>query len=747
MPITTEKNTDKLHEFSVIKELNEAAGKSPDSDDLLNVTLEKAMAASRAQIGSVLMLESEKRRFRIAASRSLGSGPRRNSYIKINESFGQHVVSKKEHLLVQDIENDSRTRKSNDPKYGPPSFLSMPILAGEDLLAVMNLSHKENKKVFDSRDARNLSIMTGELGLALENAKLHSRVEECMKDIQECNEQLSCSNEKLQKEITKRKSAEKAVRESESLFKSLGENAPDIIYILNMEGLLTYVNPAWERILGHKKEKVIGKYLVDYARKEDAKGYFRTFERIRDREETIADATLSLLDSEGSIRLFKASCSPNFNSEGEIIGVVGVLKDITQQRQLEVQLQQSQKMEAIGTLAGGITHDFNNILGAILGYTELAILDSKNESKIGQHLEKIQEAGHRARDLVNQILAFSRQTKQKRFPLQLSSIVKEALKMIRASLPSTIEIRQNIQADQSTVEADPTQIHQVLMNLCTNAAHAMQENGGILEIGIQNMDFGICSADFEKGKKMSTSVGHTSDSKGRANQISESQIDYLDILPGPYLKLTVRDTGIGITQDILSRIFDPYFTTKEKAHGTGLGLSVVHGIIKSHGGSITVESEPGQGTTFHVYLPRIEYSKETADRMAASHYEWVPTGHERILFVDDEQALVDIGRQMLEHLGYKLVTRTSSVEALELFRAEPDAFDLVITDMTMPNMTGEKLAKAMMKIRPDIPIILCTGFSERITEKNAEEIGIKKLAMKPLVMLDLAKSIRTALET
>jgi PAS domain S-box-containing protein len=590
-----------------------------------------------------------------------------------------------------------------------------------------------------------LSIMIAKLDLALENTRLHSSAAEWMKKIQACNEKLSWSNKKIREEIIKRKSEEEAVTESEGLFKSLGENAPDIIYTLNLDGLLTYVNPAWERILCHKREEVIGKHLLDYVRKEDAKGYLRTFKLIRDREEKIGDATVSLLDKDGSVRLFKASCSPNFDSEGKMIGVVGVLKDITQERQLEVQLQQSQKMEAIGTLAGGITHDFNNILGAILGYTDLAILESNDESKIRQHLEKIQEAGHRARNLVNQILAFSRQTKQERLPVQLSSIVNEALKMLRASLPSTIEIRRDIQPDQGTVEADPTQIHQVLMNLCTNAAHAMQENGGILEIGIHNMDFGLCGADYEKDEKNTTLEGHASDSMGQANQISESQIEYLDILPGPYLKLTVRDTGIGMTPDVLGRIFDPYFTTREKAQGTGLGLSVVHGIIKSHGGSITVESEPGQGTTFHVYLPRMEYSKETADKMAASPYEGMPTGHERILFVDDEEALVDIGRQMLEHLGYELVTRTSSIEALEFFKAEPDKFDLVITDMTMPNMTGEKLARAMMKIRPDIPIILCTGFSERISDENAWKIGIRKLAMKPLLMRYLAEAIREVL--
>ena len=404
MLMNMKNDTVKLYELSVIKELNEAVSKSLDSDDLLDVTLEKAMALSRAQIGSVLMLESEKGRFRVAASRSLGSGPRKNSYIKINESLGQHVVSKKEPLLVQDIENASRTRKSNDPKYGPPSFLSMPILAGETLLAVMNLSHKDTNQVFDSNDERNLSIMTGEVGLALENARLHSSVQECMKNIKECNEKLSCSNEQLQQEVTKREKAEKAVMESEGLFKSLSENAPDIIYILNVDGLFTYVNPAWERILGHKREEVIGKCFVDFTGKEDAKEYFGTFELMRHRKETVRDMTVSLIHRDGSDRFFDISCSPNVNVEGEVTGLVGLLKDITRQRMLEDQLQQSQKMEATGTLAGKITHDLNNILAAILGYTELAILDAQDESKVRKNLENVQEAGHRAKDFVKQIL-------------------------------------------------------------------------------------------------------------------------------------------------------------------------------------------------------------------------------------------------------------------------------------------------------------------------------------------------------
>ncbi|MBW2169460.1 MAG: response regulator, partial [Deltaproteobacteria bacterium] len=385
---------------------------------------------------------------------------------------------------------------------------------------------------------------------------------------------------------------------------------------------------------------------------------------------------------------------------------------ITEYRKLEAQLQQAQKMEAIGTLAGGIAHDFNNILAAIIGYTEIASLQVAEDDKAKESLKEVLKSGRRAADLVKQILAFSRKGEQERIPVQIGLIVKEALKLLRASLPTTIEIHQNIESDTGIVEADPTQIHQILMNLCTNAGHAMREEGGILEVTLTNVDID-------------------------ARTIRQ----YPDMSPGPYLRLSVSDTGEGMTPEILGRIFDPYFTTKEVGEGTGLGLAVVHGIIKDHGGAITVYSEPGKGTTFHVYLPVIEKAAEPEKETLKP----LPTGHERILFIDDEPGLVEIGRVMLGELGYDVVVRTSSIEALELFRIKPDEFELVITDMTMPKMTGDKLAKELMQIRPDIPIILCTGFSKRITEEKAKEIGIKAFVMKPLVMRDLANTVRKAL--
>jgi len=382
---------------------------------------------------------------------------------------------------------------------------------------------------------------------------------------------------------------------------------------------------------------------------------------------------------------------------------------------LEEQLHQTQKMEAIGALAGGIAHDFNNILTAISGYAELANLETPEGSKAKDNLRQSIKATHRARDLVQQILAFSRQSKQERKPLDIRPIIKEVLKLLRASLPSTIEIRQNMEGDLGVIEADPTQIHQVLMNLCTNAAQAMSDDGGVLEVSLTKFDMDRGTLAF-----------------------------YPDLEPGPYLKLRVSDTGHGMPPEILQRIFDPYFTTKEPGKGTGLGLTVVHGIVKSHGGAIGVASEPGKGTSFDVYLPRVDIviRPVEVERLEPP----LLGGRERVLFVDDEKAIVEIGQKMLERLGYEVVGRTSSVEALELFRAKPESFDLVITDLTMPNMTGDKLAQELLNLRPDTPIILCTGFSERITEEKAKSLGIREFIMKPLVMKDLAKVMRRVLD-
>jgi len=381
-------------------------------------------------------------------------------------------------------------------------------------------------------------------------------------------------------------------------------------------------------------------------------------------------------------------------------------------RQLEQMLQQAQKMEAIGTLAGGIAHDFNNILGGIMGFTELALLDTPRGSPAYTNLKHSLKAQRRAVEMVNQILAFSRQTESDPIPLKVAPIVKEVVKLLRMSIPTMIDIMFKNEAALDMVIAEPARIHQILMNLCTNAAHAMQERGGELVVTLANAVVDLNTA-----------------------------LSYPTLLPGPYVELSVEDTGHGIDPLIQDRIFDPFFTTKKPGEGTGMGLAMVYGIVKDLKGTIDLESHLGKGTRFRVLIPAIEPRQEehpVADR--------IPRGQGRILFVDDEEFLVRIGDQVLTRLGYEVVARTSSVEALEAFRAQPEHFDLVITDLNMPNMTGIDLAKELLDLRSDIPIILCTGFSEQIVEEKARQLGVREFMIKPLIMSTMAKVIKNVLD-
>lgn len=516
---------------------------------------------------------------------------------------------------------------------------------------------------------------------------------------------------------TERKRAEEAQRESEALFNAFMKHLPALAFMKDADGRYLYFNEACTTFYNVAPSERIGKTDDDLFPSEVAK-HLRENDKEVIRTGEVLD-TVEKIQIGDEVQYHHISKFPVKKEDGPSL-LAGIAIDITdrvraeeENKKLEAQLQQAQKMEAIGTLAGGIAHDFNNILSAIIGYTELSMLEISQRSSTMDNLNEIIKASHRARDMVKQILAFSRQHQQERIPIQISQIVKEALKMLRGSLPTTIEIRNHIENGIGIVEADATQIHQVLMNLSTNAAQAMGEKGGILKIDLANVDVDPAKAAH-----------------------------HADLRQGSYVRLTVSDTGEGMTQEVLERIFEPYFTTKEKEIGTGMGLAVVHGIVKGHGGEITVQSKPGEGSSLSVYLPRIE--KEI--RPEAMRTDVLSTGHERILFVDDEQALVDIGRRMLEKLGYKVTTRVSSVEALELFRAKPGQFDLVVTDMTMPNMTGDRLAKELMQIRADIPIVLCTGYSECISKESAKKTGIKEFIMKPLAMKELADAIRNTID-
>jgi len=423
--------------------------------------------------------------------------------------------------------------------------------------------------------------------------------------------------------------------------------------------------------------------------------------------------------TDGSLRWLMSRGQPLRDADGKVLKYHGIVIDITERKQsraerdkLQAQLNQAQKMESIGTLAGGIAHDFNNILYPIVGHTEMLMEDFPDAGSTRDSLNAIYTGSLRAKDLVQQILAFARQEKTELKLMKMQPIIKEAMKLIRSTIPATISIRQDLKPDCGPVSADPTQIHQIVMNLATNAYHAMEENGGELKVNLKEIELG------------------------------EDDLIDPDMSPGLYACLTIGDTGVGMSKDVMNRIFDPFFTTKEKGKGTGMGLSVVHGIVKRMSGEIQVYSEPGKGTEFQVYLPVVGNVSEKQEPEAD---EPLPGGSERLLLVDDETVIIAMEKQALERLGYQVTSRISSIEALEAFRANPEKFDLVITDMSMPNMSGDKLASELIKIRPDIPILLCTGFSETMTDEKIKSLGLRGILMKPMMMKDLARKIREVL--
>jgi PAS domain S-box-containing protein len=518
-------------------------------------------------------------------------------------------------------------------------------------------------------------------------------------------------------DITSRKEAEEDLRESEEQYRSLFKNNHSVMLLIDPKTAnIVDANPAAVSFYGWSYEALIRKKMFDINTLTEEQ-VFGEMEKAKmeQRKQFYFRHRLA----SGEIRDVEVYSGPIKVQGKELL--YSIVHDITSRKKaeeekaaLEGQLLHAQKMESIGTLSGGIAHDFNNLLAIILGNAELAMEDVPEWHPAKDNINEIRTASLRARDVVRQLLSFGRKTDPKKRPVKLVQIVEDALKFLRFSIPTSIEIHQNIPNDtDNTILADSTQINQVMINLFTNAAHAMEDAGGVITIGIQNVYLDQVSAPF-----------------------------YPDLSLGNYVKLTVSDTGTGIDHEIKDRIFDPYFTTKEVGKGSGIGLSVVHGIVKSHNGAIYVDSKFGKGTTFSILFPATE--EEAVIETEA--IEKLSTGNERILFVDDEKSMAEIGRRRLERLGYQVEAKTNPIEALELFRADPDQFDLVITDMTMPHITGDKLVKEILKIRPDMPTILCTGFSEKIDEEKAKKIGVRQYIEKPFDRGKLSRLVRKVLD-
>jgi PAS domain S-box-containing protein len=513
-------------------------------------------------------------------------------------------------------------------------------------------------------------------------------------------------------DITDRRRMEAALRLTQFSF----DKAAMGIYRIGSNARILNVNEKAARSLGYSIEELtaLSIFDIDPLLNSDNWGEiwqtlclngadsFETIHRRKDGVEIPVEISSNLLEYDG--RQFSISFVQDISDRK------GAEKEA---ERLGSALLQAQKMEAIGTLAGGIAHDFNNILSAVIGYTELALPEVAPDARVHRYMQQILTAGLRARDLVQQILTFSRKDERHLLPLKADAQVKEALKLLRSSLPATIEISQHIDTHIDPVLADPTQMYQIVMNLCTNAAHAMEADGGRLNVSMSQVRLSERDTRLHPGLK-----------------------------PGEYLKLSIQDTGRGIGPDIMQKIYDPYFTTKEKGKGTGLGLSVVHGIVQSYGGAINAYSEPDRGSTFNVYIPSVK--EQTVDQIPMNAE--LPGGDEHILLVDDEPAVVDVGRHLLKKLGYRVSTADGSMAALELFRHAPHDIDLVVTDMTMPTMTGDKLAVELLNIRPDLPIILATGYSINLSPGKALRMGIKAFLHKPIVEADLARIVRDVLD-
>ncbi|MEZ4525071.1 MAG: response regulator [Desulfobacterales bacterium] len=512
---------------------------------------------------------------------------------------------------------------------------------------------------------------------------------------------LEQTTEQLRETVSSLRMSEQKLRESEEKYRLLVENANDVIVILQDE-FIRFHNHRTEEVTGYSAQELTRIPFAEHIHPDDRE---LVMERYRQRiEGWIPDVYSFRCRNRKGEEIWAEVNAVRIVWEGKS-AILAILRDVTLQHRLEEKLQQTQKMEAIGTLAGGIAHDFNNILGVIMGYAELSLRDIGNTETVKRNLGQVLTASERARELVQQILAFSHRSEQEFKPVTVNPIVRETIKLLRASLPKTIEIRQRIHSEPLTILSTPTQIHQVLMNLCTNAAHAMDEEGGLLEISVD--PFPVSSG---------------------------TQWQEHSLVPGDYVRIAVSDTGCGIDKSILRKIFDPFFTTKDVGRGTGMGLAVVHGIVKSHKGAVHVDSEPGKGSRFEVFFPQILNRRDPEKKAAVP----LLTGNGRILFVDDEELLLEVGKQMMERLGYEVESCNNPLNALRIFCKNPAKFDLILTDMTMPCMSGDMLAREILKIRPDIPVILCTGYSEHMSEEKAKDMGIKALLIKPLDISRLA---------
>ncbi|MGD0233055.1 MAG: PAS domain S-box protein [Syntrophorhabdales bacterium] len=594
-------------------------------------------------------------------------------------------------IVAENIPTTPDIRTELVRSFGIKAYACHPLFAQGRVIGTLSFGTK-SRLTFTDDELSLMKTVADQVATAMERVRLLQAAEERADELGQLVQERTA-----------------ALQLANTYHRSLIETSLDPLVTISPEGMVTDVNTATERVTGYSRDALVGTDFSDYfTDPERARaGYRLVF-----KDGLVRDYELEIRHRDGHVTPVLYNASVYRDGAGQVVGVFAAARDITEHKQMDEQLRQAHKMEAIGTLAGGIAHDFNNILAIIIGNAELAIDEVSEDMGAHHNLEQIFKAGMRGRNLVRQILTFSRKTEHERKPLPLAPLVKETFDLLRASLPTTIGITLNLKTSDDMVLADATQVQQVLMNLCKNAADAMRAAGGSLEVSLSETTF-----------------------------TDDTPLPESDMEPGAYVTLTVSDTGHGMDEAVQKKLFEPFFTTKEKGQGTGMGLAVAYGIVKAHHGAITVSSKPGQGSTFIVYLPQYMSDEKPEQKT----HSVTPGGKERILFVDDEEALVELGEYMLQRLGYQVVGKTDSMDALKTFAEHPESFDLVITDQTMPEMTGALLAQKLREIRPDIPVVLCTGFSETISAEEAESIGIQAFVMKPLSKDEAAETIRRVL--
>ena len=673
----------RYNEVLLVQEIGQTLSMIMDIDVSLRAIMEAMKKRLDFDRGMIMLADKEKTRLNYLIG--YGYSPEDEDYFKQvqfrldnPQSTGMAVESFKKQTPFL-INNTDDIEKKISPKsmeflrrVGTRAFICVPIVYKNESLGILLVDNPTSKRPLTKGDLSLLMGIAPQIAISINNAVTYTKI-----------------------------------RESEERFRSLSENTPDIVYALNNEGVFSYVNPAWERILGHSLSEVVGKKFVDFLKEEDSKKFQQLFDQVWSEKKIIRDILGTFLHKDGEERIFSASGAPNFDPDGNVNSLIGILRDITEQVLLENQLRQAKKMEAVGTLAGGIAHDFNNLLMGIQGYASLILLKTDETDPFYEKLVGINQQVQSGVDLTRQLLGFARGGKYEVKPIDINQVLQNSSEMFGRT-KKEIRIYRQFQEDLWTVEADQGQIGQALLNLYVNAWQAMP-GGGSLYLKTQNIVITFRSSDQP--------------------------------YPGKYILISITDTGEGMDKSVIERIFEPFFTTKEMGRGTGLGLAMVYGIVKSHGGSIYAKSQKGQGSTFSIYLPASEKKVVLEEKPL----EKPVRGQETILLVDDEEVILKVTREILESLGYLVMSANSGQEALSLFKEKYQEIDLIILDMVMPDLKGSQTYDGLKEVYPQVKVLLSSGYSIDGQATSLIERGCRAFIQKPYTVSELSKKVREVL--